>query len=111
MTDKFKVTSQMTKKELIEKYSALFDAYKAKADEAQEAQKWRSEAEKLKASKSVEAAKKKNAEITVILRADAHIHYGHVSKIMEACAQANVRNIQIAAIRPMEKKINGKVLQ
>ena len=58
MADEFKVTSQMTKKELIEKYSALFDAYKAKADEAQEAQKWRSEAEKLKASKSVEAAKK-----------------------------------------------------
>lgn len=62
MEDEFKVRPQMTKKELIEKYSALFDAYKAKAKEAEEAKKWRTEAEKLRELKSVEAAKKTTVE-------------------------------------------------
>lgn len=62
MPDEFKITSQMTKKELIDKYSALFDAYKSKAMEAKEALKWRSEAEKLRESRSVEAAKKATVE-------------------------------------------------
>ncbi len=53
----FKITTNMTKKELIEKYSKLFNAYQKKLKEAEEAQKWRSQAERLKEEQAVKRAK------------------------------------------------------
>ena len=62
MAEDFKITTSMTKKELIEKYSKLFNAYQKKLKEAGEALKWRSEAEKLKEKQAVESAKKATVE-------------------------------------------------
>ncbi len=62
MADDFKITTSMTKKELIEKYSKLFNAYQKKLKEAGEAEKWRSEAEKLREKQAVSSAKKATVE-------------------------------------------------
>ena len=57
MAEQFKISSQMTKKEIIEEYSGLLEAYKKKVKEAKESEKWRSEAEKYKEAVALEAAK------------------------------------------------------
>ncbi len=62
MSENFKITTAMTKKELIEKYSKLFDAYQKKLKEATEAEKWRSEAERLKEQNAIVNAKKTTVE-------------------------------------------------
>ncbi|RUM91353.1 MAG: hypothetical protein DSZ23_01630, partial [Thermodesulfatator sp.] len=62
MADDFKITTSMTKKELIERYSKLFNAYQKKLREASEAEKWRSEAERLKKKQAVSSAKQATVE-------------------------------------------------
>jgi hypothetical protein len=57
MAEEFKISSQMTKKEIIEEYSGLLEAYKNKVKEAKESEKWRSEAEKYKEATALEAVK------------------------------------------------------
>ncbi|MBW2164196.1 MAG: hypothetical protein JRF43_07095 [Deltaproteobacteria bacterium] len=57
MAEQFKISSQMTKKEIIEEYSGLLEAYKKKVKEAKESERWRSEAEKYKEAVALEAAK------------------------------------------------------
>lgn len=62
MTDDLKVSPSMTKKELIEKYSSLFNAYQKKLKEAGETQKWRSEAERLKEKQALSGAQQATVE-------------------------------------------------
>ncbi len=62
MAEDFKISTSMTKKELIEKYSKLFNAYQKKQKEASETAKWRSEAERLKEKQAVAIAKKATVE-------------------------------------------------
>ena len=57
MAEEFKISSQMTKKEIIERYSQLLEAYKKKVEAARESEKWRSEAEKYKEAAALKTAK------------------------------------------------------
>ena len=53
MVQEFKISPNMTKKEIIDKYTALLDAYKDAVQKAKEAEKQRSEAEKYKEAMAI----------------------------------------------------------
>lgn len=61
MSGEFKISLQMTKKQIIDEYKRLLDAYKQKVEEADEVKKWRSEAEKYR-----EAAAQKTAKTATV---------------------------------------------
>jgi len=62
MTQQFKISSGMTKKEIIDKYTALLNAYKGAVQEAKEAEKWRSEAEKQKEAMAIKETREATVE-------------------------------------------------
>jgi len=62
MTKQFNITSSMTKKEIIEKYTSLLDAYKEAQQKAKEAEKWRSEAEKYKEAMALKETREATVE-------------------------------------------------
>jgi uncharacterized coiled-coil protein SlyX len=65
MTEEFKVSPQMTKKELIAEYTRLLEGYKKKVEEAGDAEKWRSEAEKYKEAAALKTAKDATVEAVI----------------------------------------------
>jgi hypothetical protein len=62
MENEFKITPQMTKKEIMDRYLELLEEFKKRAREAEEVQKWRKEAEKHREAVALESAKKATVE-------------------------------------------------
>jgi len=62
VAEEFKISSQMTKKQIIDEYTRLLEAYRQKVEEAKEAEKWRSEAEKYKEATALKTAKTATVE-------------------------------------------------
>jgi len=62
MAAQFRISPQMTKKEIIEKYTSLLDAYKAEAQKAKETEKWQSEAEKYKEAMALQETQEATVE-------------------------------------------------
>ena len=62
MKDDLRISPNMTKKEIIEKYTSLLDAYEDAIQKAKEVEKWRSEAEKQKESIAIEETRDATVE-------------------------------------------------
>ena len=76
MEKEFKITPQMTKKEIMENYGKLLEAYKKKAEEAEEAQKWRKEAEKYREAAAMKSAQKATVEGVMDSVGDLRVLFG-----------------------------------
>jgi hypothetical protein len=65
MTEEFNISPQMTKKQLIEEYTRLLEGYKQRVEEAGDAEKWRSEAEKYKEAAALKTARGATVEAVI----------------------------------------------
>ncbi len=81
MEKEFKITPQMTKKEIVDRYLKLLEAFEEKAKEAEEARKWRKEAEKYREAAALESAKKATVEGVIDSIGNLRVLLGKLSLI------------------------------